>query len=127
MKEGRAINDTHTKVIKKLLKDQNLKMMGANGSYRELENAVVNVSSLRKYKNNWGSETFIYEVEVVLDMRVKDSWFYSNRYCEKYKVRCNRYYRDKIRLTILDELKYFGVDLNLSLVEVKKITYKEIV
>jgi hypothetical protein len=46
---------------------------------------------------------------------------------ERFKVRCNGYYRYKIQKSIANEIKYFGVDTQYDNVCVKKITYKQIV
>jgi hypothetical protein len=127
MKEGKAIRDTQVKAIKMVLKESNFELKQVdNVAYSELDKAVVKIVNVRKYKNSWGS-SFLYEVDVVVDMRMDGSYFYSNRYCERFKVRCNRYYRYKIEKIIANEIKYFGVDTHYDNVNIKKITYKEIV
>ena len=127
MKEGKAIRDTQVRAIKAVLKESNFELMQTNNAaYSELDKAVVKIVNVRKYKNSWGS-SFLYEVDVVVDMRVYGSYFYSNRYCERFKVRCNGYYRNKIVKIIANEIKYFGVDTHYDNVNIKKITYKEIV
>jgi hypothetical protein len=127
MKEGKAIRDTQVKAIKMVLKESNFELKQVdNSAYSELDKAVVKIVNVRKYKNSWGSG-FLYEVDVVVDMRSDSSYFYSNRYCERFKVRCNGYYRYKIEKVIANEIKYFGVDTHYDNVCVKKITYKEIV
>ena len=127
MKEGKAIRDTQVKAIKAVLKESNFELKQTNdAAYSELDKAVVKIVNVRKYKNIWGS-SFLYEVDVVVDMRVYGSYFYSNRYCERFKVRCNGYYRYKIEKIIANEIKYFGVDTHYDNVNIKKITYKEIV
>jgi hypothetical protein len=127
MKEGKAIRDTQVKAIKMTLKESNFELKQVdNAAYSELDKAVVKIVNVRKYKNSWGS-SFLYEVDVVVDMRMDGSYFYSNRYCERFKVRCNGYYRYKIEKIIANEIKYFGVDTHYDNVNIKKITYKEIV
>ena len=127
MKEGKAIRDTQVKAIKMTLKESNFELKQVdNAAYSELDKAVVKIVNVRKYKNSWGS-SFLYEVDVVVDMRMDGSYFYSNRYCERFKVRCNGYYRYKIEKVIANEIKYFGVDTQYDNVCVKKITYKQIV
>jgi hypothetical protein len=127
MKEGKAIRDRQVKAIKTVLKESNFELKQVdNAAYSELDKAVVKIVNVRKYKNSWGS-SFLYEVDVVVDMRVYGSYFYSNRYCERFKVRCNGYYRYKIEKIIANEIKYFGVDTHYDNVNIKKITYKEIV
>lgn len=128
MKEGRAIRDTQVKAIKTVLKDSNFELTQTNNvAYSELDKAVVKIVNVRKYKKSWGS-SFLYEFDVVVDMRSDSVYYiYSNRYCEKYKVRCNGYYRNKIEKVIANEIKYFGVDTHYDDVNIKKITYKEIV
>jgi hypothetical protein len=127
MKEGKAIRDTQVKAIKMVLKESNFELKQVdNSAYSELDKAVVKIVNVRKYKNSWGS-SFLYEVDVVVDMRSDSSYFYSNRYCERFKVRCNGYYRYKIEKIIANEIKYFGVDTHYDNVNIKKITYKEIV
>ena len=128
MKEGKVIRDTQVKAIKSVLKESNFELIQTNNSaYSELDKAVVKIVNVRKYKNSWGS-SFLYEVDVVVDMRSDSGYYiYSNQYCEKYKVRCNGYYRNKIVKIIANEIKYFGVDTHYDDVYIKKITYKEIV
>jgi hypothetical protein len=127
MKEGKAIRDTQVKAIKAVLKESNFELKQTNDvAYSELDKAVVKIVNVRKYKNDWGS-SFLYEVDVVVDMRSDGSYFYSNRYCERFKVRCNGYYRYKIGKIIANEIKYFGVDTHYDNVYIKKINYKEIV
>ena len=128
MKEGKAIRDTQVKAIKAVLKESNFELKQINDvAYSELDKAVVKIVNVRKYKNIWGS-SFLYEFDVVVDMRSDSGYYiYTNRYCEKYKVRCNGYYRNKIVKIIANEIKYFGVDTHYDDVYIKKITYKEIV
>ena len=126
MKEGRVIRDRQIKAIKTLLKETNFNFTNVEDFYRELTDAVVKIVNVRKYKKVWGS-SYIYEVDVLVDMRVVNSWIYTNSYCTNHKVRCNRYYRGKIAKIIENELKYFGVDTYYDDVNVTKITYKEIV
>ena len=127
MKEGGAIRDTQIKAIKTVFKDTqfDMKPMAETG-YDELTDAVLKIVNVRKYKKDW-NENFIFEVDVVVDMRIYEYWIYSNRYCEKYKVRCNGYYRRKISRILEHEFKYFGFDLHRDDLNIKKITYKEIV
>jgi hypothetical protein len=110
------------------LKESNFELKQTNdAAYSELDKAVVKIVNVRKYKNIWGS-SFLYEFDVVVDMRSDSGYYiYTNRYCEKYKVRCNGYYRNKIKKIIANEIKYFGVDTHYDDVNIKKITYKEIV
>ena len=128
MKEGKAIRDTQVKVIKEVLKESNFELKQTNNAaYSELDKAVVKIVNVRKYKKSWGS-SFLYEVDVVVDMRSDFRYYiYTNRYCEKYKVRCNGYYRNKIEKVIANEIKYFGVNTHYDDLTVKKINYKEIV
>ena len=110
------------------MKESNFELTQTNNAaYSELDKAVVKIVNVRKYKNIWGS-SFLYEFDVVVDMRSDSTYYiYSNQYCEKYKVRCNGYYRNKIGKIIANEIKYFGVDTHYDDVYIKKITYKEIV
>lgn len=126
MKEGRAIRDKQIKAIKTIFKDTciDMKSMAENG-YEELTNAIIKIINIRKYENTYGND-YTYEVDVILDMG-NWSYFYSNKYCEKYKVRCNGYYRRKVAKILEHELKYFGFDIYADELVVKKITYKEIV
>ena len=101
MKEGKAIRDTQVKAIKTVLKESNFELIQTNNSaYSELDKAVVKIVNVRKYKNDWGSG-FLYEFD--------------------------GYYRNKIGKIIANEIKYFGVDTRYDNVNIKKITYKEIV
>lgn len=126
MKEGRVIRDRQIKAIKTLLKETHINFTNVEDFYRELTDAVVKIVNVRKYKKVWGS-SYVYEVDVLVDMRVVDSWLYTNSYCTSHKVRCNRYYRGKIAKIIENEFKYFGFDMNRDELNVTKITYKEIV
>ncbi len=126
MKVGRAIIDTQIKAIKTLLKESVFRFTNVDANFSELTNAVVKIQNIRKYTKSWG-EHFIFEVDVVVDMNNKNGWFYSNDYCERYKLRHNRYYRRKIEKVIEGEIQYFGFNNYYDNIEVKKITYKEIV
>ena len=126
MKEGKAIRDTQVKAIKTVLKESNFKFINPDIAYSELTNAIIKIVNVRKYKKSW-KENFIFEVDVVVDMKNDEYYFYSNRYCEKYKVKCNGYYRRKITRILEHEFKYFGFELYRDDLLVKKITYKEIV
>jgi hypothetical protein len=126
MKEGKAIRDIQVKAIKTVLKESNVRFIDLNMVYSELKNAIIKIVNVRKYENIFGN-AYSYEVDVVVDMKNKDSFFYSNRYCERYKVRCNGYYRRKIANALEHEFKYFGFDIDRDELVVKKITYKEIV
>ena len=127
MKEGKAIRDIQIKAIKTIFKDTcfDMKPMAESG-YEELTDAVVKMVNIRKYRKAWNG-SFIFEVDVVVDMKMVGCWLYSNSYCEKYKVRCNGYYRRKITRILEHEFKYFGFDMYRDDLVVKKITYKEIV
>ena len=126
MKEGKVIRDTQVKAIKTVLKESNFKFINPDIAYSELTNAIIKIVNVRKYKKSWG-ENFIFEVDVVVDMKNDEYYFYSNRYCEKYKIRCNGYYRRKIANTLEHEFKYFGFNMDSDDIVIKKITYKEIV
>jgi len=127
MKLGKVIRDTQIKAIKNVFKDTQFGMKSiAETGYEELTNAVLKIVNVRKYKKAWNGN-FIFEVDVVVDMRIYEYWLYSNRYCEKYKVRCNGYYRRKISRILEHEFKYFGFDLDRDDLNIKKITYKQIV
>ena len=70
MKEGKAIRDRQVKAIKTVLKESNFELKQVdNAAYSELDKAVVKIVNVRKYKNGWGS-SFLYEVDVVVDMVV---------------------------------------------------------
>ena len=127
MKEGKVIRDTQIKAIKTIFKDTcfDMKPMAESG-YEELTDAVVKMVNIRKYRKAWNG-SFIFEVDVVVDMKMVGCWLYSNSYCEKYKVRCNGYYRRKFSKILEHEFKYFGFDIDRDDLVIKKITYKEIV
>ena len=129
MKKGKAIRDTQVKAIKTFLKESNFELKQTNNpTYSELDGSVAKIVNLRKYKKNIWSEHFIYEIDVVVDMRiVNDYYMYSNAYCERNKRKCNSYYRNKISKAIENEIKYFGFDTFYDVLNVIKKTYKKIV
>ena len=127
MKEGKAIRDTQIKAIKTHLKDNTIGFSGFDYGWEELKNAVIKIVNVRKYKRNYWSSNFTFEFDVVVDMRYSEGYYYSNSYCERFKKRSNGYYRSRIAKALMNEIKYFGADQYGDYLEIKKITYKEIV
>jgi len=126
MKVGRAINDRMIKLLKTLFKNEIFKLTNSRG-WDELEKTIFKIVNIRKYQNTYSQDSFFYEVDVIVDMKKVDGYFYSNRYCEKNKRRVNRYYKGVIYDDVINELKYFGFCKFTDSLEVKKVTYKEIV
>lgn len=126
MKIGTTINDRLIKVTKSLLKNEIYRLTNTRG-WGELEKTIFKIVNIRKYQNTYPQDSFFYEVDVIVDMKNVVGYFYSNHYCEKNKRRVNRYYKSVIRHDVIDELKYFGFDSSKDELEVKKVTYKEIV
>jgi len=131
-KTGKVILDKDIKSIKKLTKNMQIKFYQNNGYYfdMDLNNAVVNIKSIRKYKHRrtvWSDnkEQYVYEIDVIVDMK-SQGWYGSNRYCQRYARRYNNYYRKGILGTVIQELKYFGIDNHEMNVVISKIEYKEI-
>lgn len=126
MKIGTTINDRLIKVTKSLLKNEIYRLTNTYG-WDELEKTIFKIVNIRKYLSTYSQDSFFYEVDVIVDMKKVDGYFYSNHYCEKNKRRVNRYYKGIISYEVIDELKYFGFDSSKDVLEVKKVTYKEIV
>jgi len=126
MKIGRTINDRMIKLLKTLFKNEIFKLTNSRG-WDELEKTIFKIVNIRKYQNTYSQDSFFYEVDVIVDMKKVDGYFYSNRYCEKNKRRVNRYYKGVIYDDVINELKYFGFCKFTDSLEVKKVTYKEIV
>jgi hypothetical protein len=126
MKIGTTINDRLIKVTKSFIKNEIYQLTNIRG-WRELEKTVFKIVNIRKYQNSYPQNSFFYEVDVIVDMKEVDGYFYSNSYCEKNKRRVNRYYKGIISYDVINELKYFGFDNSTDSLEVKKVTYKEIV
>ena len=127
MKEGKAIRDTQIKAIKTHLKNTTIGFGGFDYGWEELKNAVIKMVNVRKYKRDYWSSNFTFEFDVVVDMRYSEGYYYSNNYCERFKKRSNGYYRSRIAKALMNEIKYFGADQYGDYLEIKKITYKEIV
>ena len=127
MKVGKVIRDTQIKAIKTHLKDTTIGFDGFDYGWEELKNAVIKIVNVRKYKRDYWSSNFTFEFDVVVDMRYSEGYYYSNGYCERFKKRCNGDYRSRIAKMIMNEIKYFGSDPQRDGVDIKKITYKEIV
>jgi hypothetical protein len=127
-KIGKAILDTHIKSIKKLTKNMIITPSQNDGYYldNDLNNSAIKIKSIRKYKYKYGqSNTYVYEVDVIVDMR-NARWFINNSYCTRYAKRYNGYYRRCILGAVSQELKYFGIDdCDVNMV-ISKIEYKEI-
>jgi len=138
-KIGKVISDTHIKAIKKLTKNMLITPSQNDGYYldSDLTNSVIKIKSIRKYKHKrtqWSihQELYVYEIDVIVDMRPDNyvnmgfSYYGSNRYCQKYSRRYNKYYRNAILGAVLQELKYFGIDNREMNIVVSKIEYKDI-
>lgn len=130
-KLGRAISDNYIKAVKKLTKNMQIKPLQNDGYYLDgdLNNSVIKIKSIRKYKNRctiWSNnqEQYVYEIDVIVDMR-HQGWYQSNEYCQRYSRRYNNYYRSGILSAVLQELKYFTID-NRNDVVISKIEYKKI-
>ena len=127
MKVGKVIRDTQINAIKTHLKDTTIGFGGFDYGWEELKNAVIKIVNVRKYKRNYWSSNFTFEFDVVVDMRYSEGYCYSNKYCERFKKRSNGYYRSRIAKVLMNEIKYFGSDTQRDEIDIKKITYKEIV
>jgi hypothetical protein len=134
-KIGRSISDTHIKAIKKLTKNMLITPSQNDGYYldSDLNNSVIKIKSVRKYLHRhtqWleNKEKYVYEIDVIIDMRSKGEYFYygTNRYCQKNAKRYNKHYRDAILGAVTQELKYFGIDNREMNIVISKIEYKEI-
>lgn len=133
-KTGRAILDKHIKAVKKLTKNMEIKPQQNDGYYMDsdLRNSVFKIKSIRKYKHRRtqysnNQEQYVYEVDVIVDMRTEPTYFYqSNRYCQRYAKRYNSWYRRCILGAIFNELKYFGIDNNISNITISTIKYDDI-
>jgi vacuolar-type H+-ATPase subunit E/Vma4 len=127
-KVGKAISDTHIKSVKKLTKNMIITPSQNDGYYldNDLNNSAIKIKSIRKYKYKYEqSNTYVYEVDVIVDMR-NARWFINNSYCTRYAKRYNGYYRRCILGAVSQELKYFGIDdCDVNMV-ISKIEYKEI-
>jgi hypothetical protein len=131
-KIGRAITDKHIKIVKKITKDMVISVYTNHNYYvdRDLLDSVIKISSIRKYKHEktqWldNQELYTYEIDVIVDMRSEQNWK-NNNYCQRNATRYNRYYRVSIYNSVLEYLKYFGIDKSDNLT-ISKIQYKEIV
>ncbi len=131
-KIGKAITDKHIKIVKKITKDM---VISAYKNYKyyvdsDLLDSAIKISSIRKYKHEksvWldNKELYTYEIDVIVDMRSGRSWK-NNNYCQRNATRYNRYYRNSIYNSVLEYLKYFGIDESDN-PTISKIQYKEIV
>ena len=128
-KTGRAISDNHIKAVKKLTKNMEIRPQKNDGYYldSDLKNSVFKIKSIRKYKHRrtqWtdNQEQYVYEIDVIIDMRNEGT----NRYCQRYVKRHNSWYRRCVLGAILSELKYFGIENRNSSIVVSKIQYTEI-
>jgi hypothetical protein len=128
-KIGRAITDKHIKIVKKITKDMVISIYTNHNYYvdRDLLDSVIKISSIRKYKHEktqWSDnkELYTYEIDVIVDMRSEQNWK-NNNYCQRNATRYNRYYRTSIYNSVLEYLKYFGIDKSDNLT-ISKIQYK---
>jgi hypothetical protein len=132
-KTGRSVSDNHIKVVKKLTKNMEIKPQQNDGYYMDsdLRNSVFKIKSIRKYKHRrtqWSDnqEQYVYEIDVIVDMRTEPAYYQSNRYCQRYAKRYNSWYRRCILGAMLSELKYFGIEDRNSSIVISKIQYTEI-
>lgn len=135
-KTGKAILDKHIKFIKKKTKDTVIRPLQNDGYYldSDLNNSVIKIKSVRKYSHRhtqWleNKEKYVYEIDVIVDMRFQGGYFYygTNRFCQQNAKRHNKYYRDAILGAVTQELKYFGIDNREMNIVISKIEYKDIV
>ena len=131
-KIGRAITDKHIKIVKKITKDMSISVYKNYNYYvdSDLLDSVIKISSIRKYKHEktqWSDnqELYTYEIDVIVDMRSNMSWK-NNNYCQRNSRRYNRYYSSSIYNSVLEYLKYFGIDGSDN-PTISKIQYKDIV
>lgn len=129
-KIGKAILDKNIKFIKKITKDMLIKPLQNDGYYfdSDLNNSVIKIKSIRKYKNRctiWSNdqEQYVYEIDVIVDMRSDNNYWLKNSYCQRYSRRYNNYYRSGILSAVSQELKYFTID-NRDDITISKIEYK---
>ena len=134
-KIGKAISDKHIKAVKNLTKNMLITPSQNDGYYldSDLNNSVIKIKSVRKYSHRhtlWleNKEKYVYEIDVIVDMRAKGEYFYygTNRYCQRNAKRYNKYYRNAILGAVSQELKYFGIDNREMNIVISKIQYTEI-
>lgn len=132
-KLGKVILDNEIKLVKKLTKNMEIKPLKNDGYYldNDLNNSVIKIKSIRKYKHRriqWTNkqEQYVYEIDVIVDMK-SQRWYGSNMYCQRYARKYNSYYRSGILGAVMQELKYFGINNHEMNVVISKIKYKEIV
>ena len=132
-KIGGVILDDHMKAVKKLTKNMEIRPEENDNYYMDIDlrNSVFKIKSIRKYKHirtTWSvdQEIFIYEIDVIVDMRRGNGFYLSNDYCQRYAKRHNGWYRGGILGAAIGELKYFGIDDRKSTVVISKIKYTEI-
>jgi hypothetical protein len=131
-KIGKAITDKHIKIVKKITKDMSISVYKNYNYYvdSDLLDSAIKISSIRKYKHEktqWSDnkELYTYEIDVIVDMRSEQNWK-NNNYCQRNATRYNRYYRTSIYNSVLEYLKYFGIDKSDN-PTISKIQYKDIV
>jgi hypothetical protein len=134
-KIGKAISDKHIKAVKKLTKNMLITPSQNDGYYldSDLNNSVIKIKSVRKYLHRhtqWleNKEKYVYEIDVIVDMRSKGEFFYygTNHYFQRNAKRYNKYYRSAILGAVTQELKYFGIDNREMNIVISKIQYTEI-
>jgi hypothetical protein len=132
-KIGKAISDKHIKAVKKLTKDLLIKPSFGSGYIDEdLQNSVLKITSVRKYKHErtiWSKnqDQYVYEVDVIVDMKANEGSYYnSNRYCQQYAKKHNKWWRSSILRIVIGQLKYFNIDDREMNVVISKIEYKDI-
>jgi|LakMenEpi03Aug12_release.lakeMendotaPanAssembly.Ray.scaffolds.fasta_scaffold1404285_2 hypothetical protein len=123
-KFGKSIADKQVKFAKKYFKKTILLFDKKIPYYNELDNSVLKIKNIRKYKHSWGVDYgYVYEIDLIVDFSGNGfNYSYTNERANRRKRLHNSWYREKFQDRLLEELKYF----DMSNIVVSKIEYKKI-
>ena len=123
-KFGKSIADKQVKFAKKYFKKTTLLFDKKIRYYNELNNSVLKIKNIRKYRHSWGTEYgYVYEIDLIVDLSNNEySYSFTNEKANRRKRRYNSWYRDKFQDRLMEELKYFEI----TNIVVSKIEYKKI-
>lgn len=123
-KFGKSIADKQVKFAKKYFKKTILLFDKKIPYYNELNNSVLKIKNIRKYKHSWGAEYgYVYEIDLIVDLSNNEySYSFTNVRANRRKRMHNAWYRDKFQDRLMEELKYFDI----TNIVVSKIEYKKI-
>lgn len=124
LKLGKALNDSGTKFVKKILKKKGIVIQGR---FQRDNDCEIRITNIRKYQNIYYNNftgvnlKFVYEVDIVVKL-IGDEYRFYDCNNKRGTYWCNKRIRGYVNETnIKNELVYF----NINDIVVSKITFEK--